>query len=407
MSKSIAAVLGTVLALVGFALGRFTGSAPVATEPEARGPAAAGSVSEALAEADPLARAARLATVLQDLGPDAASQAREILRRPQFDYGMAELELLMRVWARGEPKEATDWAFMAAPPGCPLASVTPSVEAWATQDPRATVEGIRTTLRGPDSNPAELGLVRGWFASGQPGLVEYIRDIGIGFERQRALGVFAALWIRRDGPEPVQRWAESLPDKDEVFKLDAFRQVATELAVVAPEAAKAWCDAHCDGPYGKNVRALIALHWAARDGKATMEWIATAPEGVEREYAVASAYEAWLRRDPKAAVAWANALGVDSVPAWFLPAVGRHVMALAREDPRQAVEWAPLIPNEENRERALITVFKHWRYRDEAAAEEWLARSPLSEEAREKARKRHPTELPSLAPKVDAKAPPA
>jgi hypothetical protein len=261
------------------------------------------------------------------------------------------------------------------------------------------------SLSGPEGNPIALGLVRGWFASGQPGLVEYIRDMGIGFERQRALGVFAALWIRRDGPEAVQRWAEDLPDKDEVFKLDAFRQVATELAAATPEVAVAWCNEHCDGEYGKNMRALIALHWAARDGRAAMEWVATAPEGPERDYAVTAAYEAWLRRNPKAATAWVNAMGRDPVPAWFLPAVGRHVMAVAREDPLVAIEWAPLIPNEENRERALISVFKHWRYRDEAAAEEWLARSPLSEQAREQARKRHVTELPSLNP-APPKAPP-
>jgi hypothetical protein len=402
MSRSIAAALGVVLALGGFALGRY-----MAAEPRERGRsaraaagAAGGAISEALQEGDPFARAARLASLLESLGPEAAPEARAILTGPQFDYGVAELELLVRFWAQHEAKAAADWAFSTAPGGCPLAVVSPAVEAWARLDPRAVAAAIRSTpwLRGPEGQPAELAILRGWFASSQPGLDEYIRDMGIGFGRQRAVAQFAALMIGRDGPEAVQRWAEGLPDQDERFKLEAFGQVAAELAKVAPEAAVAWCDEHCEGPYGTNVRTQVAIQWAARDGKATMEWLAGEPEGRERDVAVGTAYGAWLRRDSEAATAWMAEKGTHGIEPWLLPAVGRYALTIVPEDPIGAIEWAALIPDEDKRELAYIAIFRHWRYRDEAAAEAWLAQSPLSEEARERARIRAPHELPSLKP---------
>lgn len=399
MSKPTVAVLGIILALAGFALGRYTGSQEEASAPA---PAAApgSSISDVLAEPDPVARVAHLAALLQNLGPEAAPEAREILERPQFDYGVAELELLVRFWAHYEPEAAANWALSTAPEGCPLAAVTPSVEEWATQDPRAAAEALRsmTSMPGPDSQPAELALLHGWFASGQPGLPDYIRDMGISFERQRALGVLASLMYERDGAEALRSWAQGVPDDDKRFKLDVYRQVGAQLAKVDPPAAVEWCNANCEGPYGSNMRALIALHWAARDGEAAMQWLATAPAGKQRDQAVQSAYGAWLRRDRDGAVAWVRAMGVGGVPEWFRPAVGRFVMALQQQDPIAAVEWVQLIPDEEKRELALISIFRHWRYRDEAAAEEWLAQSPLSEEARERARQRAPTELPSLKP---------
>ena len=47
-------------------------------------------------------------------------------------------------------------------------------------------------------------------------------------------------------------------------------------------AALRWCDKHCDGPYGKNMRSLIARNWAAarRTGRARVA-LDRAPEGYE------------------------------------------------------------------------------------------------------------------------------
>jgi len=59
---------------------------------------------------------------------------------------------------------------------------------------------------------------------------------------------------------------------------------------------------------------------------------------------------------------------------------------LAEDSPARAIEWAEQIEGSEEREIVLVDIARTWRERDEAAAEAWLLRSPLSEEAREKAR---------------------
>jgi hypothetical protein len=205
----------------------------------------------------------------------------------------------------------------------------------------------------------------------------------------------------------VRRWAEGLPDRDEAFKLEAFRQVGAELGKRDPEAAVAWCAEHCEGPYGSHVRSQIATQWGARDGKAVMQWLAKAPEGKERDRAVQAAYMAWLRHDRDGATAWVAAKGIDGIEPWLRPAVGRFAMAIIPQDPKAAIEWAALIPDDEKRELAYITIFRHWQYRDRAAAEAWLEQSPLSEQAREKARTPPPGAPPLRAAPAQPPAPPA
>jgi hypothetical protein len=61
-----------------------------------------------------------------------------------------------------------------------------------------------------------------------------------------------------------------------------------------------------------------------------------------------------------------------------------------RTSPARAIEWASRVEDEKIRERLLVRVARAWRWQDEAAAEAWLRESPLSEEARERARKLPP-----------------
>ncbi len=53
---------------------------------------------------------------------------------------------------------------------------------------------------------------------------------------------------------------------------------------------------------------------------------------------------------------------------------------------QEAIQWAERIEEEEVRETVLVKVARVWRYLDEAAAEEWLLRSSLSEEAQSASR---------------------
>jgi hypothetical protein len=57
------------------------------------------------------------------------------------------------------------------------------------------------------------------------------------------------------------------------------------------------------------------------------------------------------------------------------------------DSPAEAAGWAERVEDEAARERLLVWIARRWRALDEPAAEAWLIQSPLSEAARERARK--------------------
>jgi hypothetical protein len=178
-----------------------------------------------LRDPDAFARARRLSILLPTLGPEAVPEVRRALASPAVDRGAVEIVLLVQLWATHDPASAAHWAFTQAPPGFRAAATLPSVETWAGSDPEAALTWMRElpVAPGVTTMAAQIALVRGWFDSGRPGLEDYIQSLGPSFDRQRALSVFARKTIQRNGPIALMRWAESLPDEPQRFKLSAFR----------------------------------------------------------------------------------------------------------------------------------------------------------------------------------------
>ena len=143
--------------------------------------------------------------------------------------------------------------------------------------------------------------------------------------------------------------------------------MGSELAQADPAAAVAWCAAHCEGPFGSNVRKLVAARWAARDGPAALTWLATAPANTERELAVRDAFLTWLRRDREAALGWMGTRGREGVAPWLRPALDLYAVAISRESGAEALTWAALIEDEARRETAFVAIARRWRANDESA----------------------------------------
>ncbi len=407
------AVAGCLLAAGGFALGHYPASRG---EPEGSSPAPAASageaevaIFEAVREPDAFARAARLATLLPSIGPAAVPAVEAALKDRSIDRGAIETELLLRYWATHDPAAAGVWATTDSPFAYRFGLILVAVELWAKVDPEAAAQQVRAMGpgRGPNIDAAEIALVRGWFDSRKPGLVDYIRDLGLTDEQLRALALLARRTIQRDGPEAAIRWAEALPDGDPRFKLGAFLQLAQELAYADPAAAVAFCDEHCQGAFGDGLREMVVTGWGGRDGAAAMQWLASLPAGTERDRSVDAAFRAWWRQDGKGLFEWMDAMGPAGIPPWLKPAAGLYAMGIHWERPLEAIQWAEQIEDEQKRELALITIARHWREKDESASEAWLAQSGLSEEARRQARiprKGATTPDPTAQP---APAPPA
>jgi hypothetical protein len=264
-----------------------------------------------------------------------------------------------------------------------------SLTLWAGSDPQAAANAAEQwATQNPDVRDAvRVALVRGWFTADPAELAQYIYDIGMGFTRQRALATYLRAVIQAQGIEAAVRWAESVSDDDATYKMAVYRQMAAALPLFDHEAVLRWCDAHCEGPHGNNMRSIIARRWVRSDGAAALAWLSdTAPEGHDKNLAVRASFALWGQIDREAALAWMEPRTAGEPEAWLQPIFPVYARLLSEDSPADAIEWAERIEGDEEREIALTEVVRAWRQIDEDAAEAWLLQSSLSEEAREKVR---------------------
>jgi len=346
-------------------------------------------LADMVRDTDPYSRARRLGALLPTLGPETVPAVKQTLENLTLDLRATEIELLVRFWATHEPEAAANWAKDNAPAGYRDVAVFSALSVWAEADPRAAVSIAWPWVEEDPSLEVILpiALVRGWYAANDPPeLRKWLSELPVGVLGQRAVAAYVRVAIQTQGSEAVQRWAESLPDDDATYKLTVFRRVVDALSVLDTEAAVDWCNRHCIGPYGSNMRSLIGRNWVLRDGPAALAWLSTTPEGNERNIAVRLTYALWSRTDRKAAMAWMAAQTTGEPAPWLKPIYPVYARLLSGDSPTEAIKWANRIENEKEREILLIGVARVWRHLDEAAAEEWLTQSPLSEAAKEKVR---------------------
>ncbi len=399
MSKTALTAIGLILLLLGFGLGYSLGleadspkapPAPRTREEVARAVETMGDLRGILAERNVMKRAERLAARLGEMGSDDVLAVSKLLRAGAVGLGSAEASLLTRFWGMYDPKAAAEWsATRSVPIGVRPIVTESAIEAWAASDPvagREFMDKFVARMTGPVADSAHAAYVRGWFASGVPGLEEFIYSLGDDIPGLQDLTTLIQERLHRDGFEATVTWLDEFPGDPPRFKRSVFRQAAPELFKYDRAGALTWCEKNCDGPFGEHARAIIARQWALEDGQSAMMWVASAPPSEERDRAVWAVYQEWRVSDSDELDVWLDAMGPDGIPPWFHPAVDRVAMAKAWDYPLEAYRWAAKIPQDDRRELALISITHRYREVDPAGAEAWLAQSPLSEEAREKAR---------------------
>jgi hypothetical protein len=347
-------------------------------------------LTEMVRDEDAFSRARRLGTLLPTLGPESVPTVKQVLMDPTLALylGATEIELLARSWATHQPEDASTWAVERAPSAYRVASVFSTLPLWAKEDPQAALEAAKVWAGRADvSEAVQIALVLGWIEANEPAeLEEFIQSLGVSFARQRALSNYVRAMLGKHGSEVVIRWAEAVPDDDEKYKLAVYRQVTNALAMFDVEVGQRWCAVHCDGPYGQGMRAMIVGHWLRGDGTAALAWLSGAPEGQDKDVAVRAAFGKWAALDREAAMDWMVNQTAGEPDPWLQPAYPVYAKFLAEESPADAIVWAERTEDDADREAVLIAVTRAWFKVDESAAEAWLLRSSLSEEAREKAR---------------------
>jgi hypothetical protein len=243
-------------------------------------------LNDALRDPNPYARARNLGTLLPTLGPESLPAVKALLDHFRLDLGAVEFELLLRFWAAHEPAEATTWTFKHASPLFRTTAARTVMEIWAEADPASAVVVAEQALAESDEEVArvvQMALVQGWFKSDRESLERYIYTLGSGMKRQRAIFGYLLSLAAAEGSDAAIAWAESTSEEDVRYRLEVFRQLMSALAWADTEAAMRFCDAHCDGRYGKGLRNVL-IRSRLRNGEhggEIVEWVAQVPETSE------------------------------------------------------------------------------------------------------------------------------
>jgi len=329
----------------------------------------AGLVVEALRESDPLVRTERLARAFQTLPSEALPGVRRAYSGAFFDLGDTELVLLAEWWARFDAPAALEWSY--ADWTANATQVQQAIlRAWARHDPEAALR-VAENQRADNVRALWMDAVlSGWEESGQAGVFEFVRTMGPGPDRQRALAALARRKVLREGVAAAFDWGESLPEDDDGFKLDLLRRVGSSGAEVDPELTAQRAGRLADGPHADGLLRHVGTRWAKRDGEAALRWLASLPPGYARDDGVSETFRTWVR--------WArpDALRFMEGPARsdpaLDPATALYVQVLAADDPHAAIGVAQEIRDEDLRWATVGRVWRAWWIDDELAASQWF-----------------------------------
>jgi len=372
-------------------------SAAASATPGEQGDPFAETLRAVLEDPDPYSRARRLGALLPERGGEVVPDVKEILDDFRGEIAASDFALLLQFWADHDPAGATDWTIERAAPKYKASGLSITVDRLAERDPAAGIAAVgrvQVDLGGESARVSEMALVTGWFRTDRAALERYMHDMGAGVPRQRAVFTYVLALIDAEGSEAATEWAEAIPGDDRRYKLAVFRQTMSALTWTDMERAVDFCEAHCDGPFGKSLRnALIRARLQEGEyGGDVVEWVAAIPapdEALreEKDRNLWIAYATWGFLDRDAAMKWMERKTADPEhEAWLRLLYAEYARLLAPDSPVEAIAWAERVEDEKDREQTLVTIARTWRIKDPAAAEAWLETSSLSEQARTLAR---------------------
>jgi hypothetical protein len=358
-------------------------------------------IAERVAAPASVANLVELARVLEQLGPAAIPAIPPTILHPGESLDAPRALVMLQFWIDQDAKAAAEWISKASPLGYRSLAMIPAVERIAESDPQAAVPFVGGS--GSADQRLLKPLVRGWVRSGQPGVEDWIRNLGYGFKRQKALGAYFRARIEKDGAPAAIAWlVERAKNEDGLYE-EAFSRFTSELTYADPKAGTEWYEKHRSGPMGKGLMMSVIDAWVAVDGPAAMRWVSQQPEGEERDHAVLDGVRWWGIADVQGLKKWGRELGVGELGPWFQPGLPIFARLYGADEPLEGIRWAEAITDEPTRVLTLTQIARQWRSTDATAADAWLAQSPLSEEDRERAR----TPRARLGPLPAAAAPDA
>jgi hypothetical protein len=181
-------------------------------------------------------------------------------------------------------------------------------ESWAAQSPSDAVDWANT-LEGRDRRVAMSEAMAGWAQEAPQSAASFLNDLPAE-ERAEHVGAVARSWAEQ-APAEAAQWLGAQPEGDS--KSEAMGHVMWNWTSQDPEAASVWL---ADQPPGDSFdRGVSGLAKAAThafdDPEAGVTWSSTIQNESLRATMTRHTLGQWMRQDPVAAQAWAEANGVE------------------------------------------------------------------------------------------------
>ncbi len=271
----------------------------------------------------------------------------------------------MKQWAVKDATAAA--AYVAALPDAAFRSqlALPLLESWASTAPQQALDWAQDTLRG-EARASALGSIVGSMAQQDvTRAAELVSGLDAGGSKNKAVGSLVEQWLQKAGAAPVAEWLLKLPEAD--AREAGFEKLGFQLLWNSGVDGAAQAAALATGPHAALVPTgfltQIASDQARRDPEAAMKWADQLPADrlpLIRE----RVFDEWMQARPEAATEWALARPAGDPHRVLISTAARHFMWDAAPEAAQ-------------------TFFARLRPADIVLVRELMQTSPLPAERRE------------------------
>lgn len=221
---------------------------------------------------------------------------------------------------------------------------------WATHDPAAAREKLRTT----DDDLLKLSLINALSIAARHTLdLDLAREVAAALPPNSSHGNSALEMIYEEMArrEPESAFALLAGDLDPAGKAALAAKLAANQATYDPAGALAWAAQQPDEALQSAATRSAVSRWAEADAYAVSEWLAAQPAGTHREVAVVALVESLSDSAPEDALAWAASLTDRQKREDLQTSV---VTRFAQEDPSRARRLLESARFSEQRRQSLL-----------------------------------------------------
>lgn len=297
---------------------------------------------------DPLTerRLAQFRSLVEKAGPEQLRELVDLIRENDLrgaDSGK-EWTMLWMKWGQEDPAGALnfiremDWKSW--DPRAPAEAESQAISAWAEQDPDAVLKFIQENHANLHAGSL-LGesFIRGWAGADPEAAGAWILKQDA-FPRDEFKRVVEAI-SRKGGPEAVDAWfAAQSKDADSPGLARMAEAIVAVKGEYQPEKAAAWIEENIKEPWieQSEVVSNTARDLANRDPEAAMAWA----QRMGLRNAVTQVIDQWLESDMQAATTWLKGRSAEPDYGDSVNVLISHLMP---GDPVAARQWAESIPD--------------------------------------------------------------